>query len=62
VEARVHFGFTGSSMVHNLAAGIIGGIIKGMKGKAKENAKMRESLTPNSQRTLGVNFLERTIC
>ena len=29
-------------MVHNLAAGIIGGFIKGMKGKAEENAKMRE--------------------
>jgi len=49
-------------MVHNLAAGIIGGLIKGMKGKAEENVKMRENLTPNSQRTLGVNFLERTIC
>ena len=35
-------------MVHNLAAGIIGGFIKGMKGKAEENAKMRESLTPQT--------------
>jgi len=32
-------------MVQNPAAGIIGGFIKGMKGKAEENAKMRESLT-----------------
>jgi len=51
-----------TSWVQNPAAGIIGGFIKGMKGKAEENAKMREILTPNSQRTLGVNFLERTIC
>ncbi|CAL5060886.1 unnamed protein product [Urochloa decumbens] len=29
----------------NPAAGILGGIIKGMKGKAEENAKMRESFT-----------------
>jgi len=26
-------------MVHNLAAGFIGGFIKGMKDKAEENAK-----------------------
>jgi syntaxin-binding protein 5 len=32
-------------MAQNPAAGIIGGFIKGMKDKAEENAKMRESLT-----------------
>ena len=35
-------------MVHNLAAGFIGGFIKGMKDKAEENAKMRENLTPQT--------------
>jgi syntaxin-binding protein 5 len=32
-------------MAQNPVAGIIGGFIKGMKDKAEENAKMRESLT-----------------
>jgi hypothetical protein len=41
----LHFGFTRNFMLQNPAAGIIGGFIKGMKGKAEENAKMRESLT-----------------
>lgn len=34
--------------MQNPAAGIIGGFIKGMKGKAEENAKMKESLTPQT--------------
>jgi len=52
-----------TSWVQNPAAGIIGGFIKGMKGKAEENIKMRESLTPQTpSEHLRVNFLERTIC
>ena len=35
----------GHIAAQNPAAGILGGIIKGMKGKAEESAKMRESFT-----------------
>lgn len=35
----------GHIAVQNPAAGILGGIIKGMKGKAEESAKMRENFT-----------------
>ncbi|ONM61101.1 transducin family protein / WD-40 repeat family protein [Zea mays] len=43
-EAAMSFS-TDQRRKQNPAAGIIGGFIKGMKGKAEENAKMRESLT-----------------
>jgi len=43
-EAAISFS-TDQRRKQNPAAGIIGGFIKGMKGKAEENAKMRESLT-----------------
>ncbi|CAN6186308.1 unnamed protein product [Urochloa humidicola] len=43
-EAAIGFS-TDQRRKQNPAAGILGGIIKGMKGKAEENAKMRESFT-----------------
>ncbi|WVZ67174.1 hypothetical protein U9M48_016293 [Paspalum notatum var. saurae] len=43
-EAAISFS-TDQRRKQNPAAGIIGGIIKGIKGKAEENAKMGESLT-----------------
>ncbi|TKW36675.1 hypothetical protein SEVIR_2G455300v4 [Setaria viridis] len=43
-EAAISFS-TDQRRKQNPAAGILGGIIKGMKGKAEENAKMRESFT-----------------
>ncbi|KAG2647803.1 hypothetical protein PVAP13_2KG241200 [Panicum virgatum] len=43
-EAAISFS-TEQRRKQNPAAGILGGIIKGMKGKAEESAKMRESFT-----------------
>jgi len=43
-EAAISFS-TEQRTKQNPAAGILGGIIKGMKGKAEESAKMRESFT-----------------
>ncbi|CAM0151615.1 unnamed protein product [Urochloa decumbens] len=43
-EAAISFS-TDQRRKQNPAAGILGGIIKGMKGKAEENAKMRETFT-----------------
>lgn len=45
ITDAVHFGFTWNTSVQNPAGGILGGFIKGMKGKGEESAKMRESFT-----------------